>query len=303
MVHKSAFVTIVGRPNVGKSTLINALVGSKVAITSHHPNTTRGAIRGIISRPDYQLVITDTPGLHKPKTLLGGALNARVDEALADVDITVFCIPANEEIGSGDEFIAKQIAKSKTSKKFLVLTKIDTVSKGQVAEQLVAAGALSERCGFQWSEIIPVAAKKDIQVELLINLLASHAAEGPAFFPVEMKSDQQQESLVAELIREAAIAELFEEVPHSVAVTIEDLTKREDRKLWDIHASIYVERDSQKAILIGKGGSHLKGVGMRARSEIEKLLDSKVFLGLQVKVMSDWQSDPQSLQRLGLTGD
>lgn len=301
MTHKSAFITIVGRPNVGKSTLVNTLVGEKVAITSHHPNTTRGAIRGIITRPDFQLVITDTPGFHKPKTLLGGALNAHVNEALEDVDIIVFCIPANEEIGRGDEFIAQQISTSPHSKKICVLTKIDTVAKANVAEQLLAITQLAQKSGFEWNEVVPVSAKKEFQVELLIDLLARYAQEGPAFFPSEMRSDQERDSVIAELIREAAIAELFEEVPHSVAVTIEEIAQREGKNFWDIHASIIVERDSQKAILIGKGGSHLKSIGTRARAEIERYLGGKIFLGLQVSVMSNWQSDPKSLERLGFT--
>ncbi|MBU6352674.1 MAG: GTPase Era [Actinomycetales bacterium] len=301
MTHKSAFVTIVGRPNVGKSTLINALVGEKVAITSHHPNTTRSAIRGIISRPEFQLVITDTPGLHKPKTLLGGALNAQVNDALEDVDMVILCIPANEEIGSGDEFIAKQISASPRTKKFCAVTKIDTVSRGDVAQQLIGVTSLAKKAGFEWSEIIPISAKKDIQVDLIIELLAAHASEGPAFFPTEMRSDQERDSIIGELIREAAISELFEEVPHSVAVTVDDVSQREGRKLWDIHATILVERDSQKAILIGKGGSNLKKIGANARGEIEKIIGTKIFLGLQVSVLPNWQSDPKALERLGFT--
>ena len=301
MTHKSAFITIVGRPNVGKSTLINALVGEKVAITSHHPNTTRGAIRGIITKPEFQLVITDTPGVHKPKSLLGGALNATVNEALEEVDMAILCIPADEKIGKGDEFIAKQLASGSSMKKFCAVTKIDTVSKAQVAEQLVAVTKLAQRFGFEWSEVIPISAKKEIQVSLLIDLLARHAEEGPAFFPAEMKSDQERNALIAELIREAAIAELFAEVPHSVAVVIDEIAQRDTRKLWDVHASLIVERESQKAILIGKGGESLKAIGTRARSEIERILGSKVFLGLQVSVIPNWQKDAKSLERLGIT--
>ena len=301
MTHKSAFITIVGRPNVGKSTLINALVGEKVAITSHHPNTTRGAIRGIITRPEFQLVITDTPGVHKPKSLLGGALNASVNEALEDVDMAILCIPADEEIGKGDEFIAKQLASGSNMKKFCAVTKIDTVSKAQVAEQLVAVTKLAQRLGFEWSEVIPVSAKKEIQVPLLIDLLARHAKEGPAFFPADMKSDQERDSMIAELIREAAIAELFAEVPHSVAVVIDEIAQRDTKKLWDVHASLIVERESQKAILIGKSGESLKAIGTRARAEIERVLGSKVFLGLHVSVIPNWQKDAKSLERLGIT--
>ncbi len=303
MAHKSAFVSIVGRPNTGKSTLINALVGEKIAITSHHPNTTRGAIRGIISQKDFQLVLVDTPGLHKPKTTLGSALNQVVNESIEDVDIIIQCIPAIEEIGDGDLFIAKQINRLKGAIKICVVTMIDMGIKSELPKQLMAASQLATKAGFEWDEVVPVSAFTDTQVGLLIELLAKHAKEGPAFYPVDMKSDQELELTVSELIREAVISELFEEVPHSIAVIVDDMSKREDSELWDIHASIIVERDSQKGIIIGSKGAHLKDIGTRARKEIEKKIKAKVFLALHVKVIPNWQSDAKALSKLGLLGN
>lgn len=303
MTHKSAFISIVGRPNTGKSTLINALVGAKVAITSHHPNTTRGAIRGIITNPGCQLVLVDTPGLHKPKTALGTALNKVVDESLADVDIVIQCIPAVESIGEGDLFIARQIAKHSDAKKFCIVTMIDMASKTEIPKQLMAAADLAEKAGFKWDEIIPVSAFTDTQIQLVIDLLEKYAPEGPAFYPAEMRSDQELEREISELIRESVISDLFEEVPHSIAVVIDDLATREDSELVDIHASIIVERESQKAIIIGAKGRSLKEIGIRARQEIERKLGKKIFLGLHVKVIPNWQRDPKALQRLGLLND
>lgn len=303
MTHKSAFVSIVGRPNTGKSTLINALVGEKIAITSHHPNTTRGAIRGIITESDFQLILVDTPGLHKPKTALGSALNRIVDESLEDVDIVIQCIPAVESVGDGDLFIARQLAGHSNSKKFCVVTMIDMAKKEDLPKQLIAVSDLATRAGFQWDEIVPVSAFTDTQLKLLIDLLVRHAKEGPAFYPSDMRSDQELERVIAELIREAVISELFEEVPHSIAVQIDDMAKREDSELVDVHASIVVERDSQKAIIIGAKGSNLKDIGTRARKEIERKLGTRVFLGLHVKVMPNWQRDPKALQKLGLLSD
>lgn len=300
MVHKSAFVSIVGRPNTGKSTLINTLVGEKIAITSHHPNTTRGAIRGIITQTDFQLVLVDTPGLHKPKTTLGSTLNQVASESIHDVDIVIQCIPAIEEIGEGDLFIAKQLSALTGATRICAVTMIDMASKSDLPKQLMAASDLAKRAGFEWDELVPVSAFTDTQIALLISLLAKHAKEGPAFYPAEMRSDQELELTISELVREAVIAELFEEVPHSIAVVIDDLAKRENSDLMDIHASIIVERDSQKGIIIGAKGAHLKDIGTRARKEIEKKLNSKVFLALHVKVIPNWQGDPKALAKLGL---
>ena len=300
MEHKSAFISIVGRPNTGKSTLINALVGEKVAITSHHPNTTRNAIRGILSEKDFQLIFVDTPGLHKAKTPLGTALNKVVDETISDVDIVIQCIPAVEKVGDGDLYIAKQLANTSAIRRICVLTMIDMISKTELPKQLMALSELGKKAGFEWDEIIPVSAFTDTQIQLLIDLLVKHANNGPAFYPKEMKSDQELEKTISELIRESAISDLFEEVPHSIAVVIDEMSKREDKEIFDVHASIIVERDSQKAILIGKGGENLKKIGTNARNEIEKKVGMKVFLKLHVKVISNWQKDPKSLQKLGL---
>jgi GTP-binding protein Era len=302
MSHKSAFVAIVGRPNTGKSTLINTLVGEKVAITSHHPNTTRSTIRGILTSPEVQFVFVDTPGIHKPKTLLGGALNTMVEEGMDSVDIAIMCIPAVEKIGSGDEYIARAIAAKKEAKKICVITMVDMVDKSKIPNQLLSATELAKKSGFEWDEIVPLSAKIDLQIDTLLEVLEKYAPEGPAFYPEEMKSDRDRDSVLADLIREAAIEGLFEEVPHSVAVTIDDFSQRENKKnFYDIHASIIVERDSQKGILIGKGGQHLKEIGSRARSEIEKNLGGRVYLDIQVKVMPRWQSDPKALSKLGFT--
>lgn len=303
MSHKSAFISIVGRPNTGKSTLINALVGEKIAITSHHPNTTRGAIRGIISGDEFQLVLVDTPGLHKPKTTLGSALNQVVSESLQDIDIAIQCIPSIEEVGDGDLYIAKQIAALKNTKKICAVTMIDMADKGALPKKLMAVSSLAKKAGFEWDEIVPLSAFTDTQVQLLIDLMIKHAGEGPAFYPREMRSDQGIEKVISELIREAVIEGLFEEVPHSIAVTIDDFSAREGKELFDIHASIIVERDSQKAIIIGAKGANLKDVGTRARKELEKKLGKKVFLSLLVKVMPNWQRDPKALSKLGLLGD
>ena len=300
MEHKSAFISIVGRPNTGKSTLINALVGEKVAITSHHPNTTRNAIRGILSEKDFQLIFVDTPGLHKAKTPLGTALNRVVDETISDVDIVIQCIPAVEKVGDGDLYIAKQLASTNAIRRICVLTMIDMISKTELPKQLMALSELGKKAGFEWDEIVPVSAFTDTQIQLLIDLLVKHSSTGPAFYPKEMKSDQEIEKTISELIRESAISDLFEEVPHSIAVVIDEMSKREDKEIFDVHASVIVERDSQKAILIGKGGENLKKIGTNARIEIEKKVGMKVFLKLHVKVISNWQKDPKSLQKLGL---
>lgn len=303
MLHKSAFISIVGRPNTGKSTLLNTLVGKKISITSHHPNTTRFAIRGILTDKDYQLIFIDTPGLHKARTSLGTTLNQVVDTSIKDVDIVIQCLPAIEEIGSGDLYIARQLLGQNSIKRICVITMVDMASKEVLAKQLIAAQELAVQAGFAWDEIVPVSALTDEQIQLLIDLLVKHAEVGPPFYPPDMRSDQDEFITVAELIRESAISNLREEVPHSVAVEVDEIQERTGRELFDIHASIIVERDSQKAILIGKGGSNLKEIGTSARIEIEKFLGKKVFLALHVKVIENWQKDTKALQKLGFIQD
>lgn len=297
---RSGFVAIVGRPNTGKSTLVNALVGSKVAITSPHPNTTRHAIRGIVNRPEFQAILVDTPGIHKPKTLLGHRLNVVVGQSLDSVDVIVMCLPADETSGAGDDFIIQEIAKYPKSKKIAVITKTDLVSKTALAGKLAGIIALAK--DFTWHEIVPVSAVIHEQVELLAELIGSSLPEGPEFYPKGMTSDQSQEKWICELIREAALRDAREELPHSITVTIDEMSQRkntEDKPFYDIHATIHVERDSQRGILLGHKGERLKDIGTRARADIERILSAKVFLGLHIKVSKDWQRDPKLLERLG----
>lgn len=297
---RSGFVAIVGRPNTGKSTLVNALVGSKVAITSPHPNTTRHAIRGIVNRPEFQAILVDTPGIHKPKTLLGHRLNVVVGQSLDSVDVIVMCLPADETSGAGDEFIIQEIAKHPKSKKIAVITKTDLVSKTALAGKL--AGIVAMAKDFAWHEIVPVSAVIHDQVELLAELIGASLPEGPEFYPKGMTSDQSQEKWICELIREAALRDAREELPHSITVTINEMSQREntgDKPFYDIHATIHVERDSQRGILLGHKGERLKDIGTRARADIERILSARVFLGLHIKVSKDWQRDPKLLERLG----
>ena len=294
---KSGFVAIVGRPNTGKSTLVNALVGTKIVITSHHPNTTRNPIRGIINREKYQMIVVDTPGMHKPKTALGTRLNSMVNENIQSNDAVLLCLPADEEIGSGDEYIAKQIKGNQ--KVFLVVTKVDKISKSDLAIRLIAVNEFALRLNLQDAEIIPVSAKNLDQTELLLELLSEHLPDSPALYPTDINTDQAQELMFADLIREAAIEELYEELPHSVMVTIEEMGERDDGKIFDISATLHVERDSQKGIIIGPQGSKLKAIGTLARKSIENLVGMQVFLQIHVKVSKEWQKDPKLLAKLG----
>ena len=296
---KSGFVAIVGRPNTGKSTLVNALVGTKIVITSHHPNTTRNPIRGIINREKYQMIVVDTPGMHKPKTALGTRLNSMVNENIQSNDAVLLCLPADEEIGSGDEYIAKQIKGNQ--KVFLVVTKVDKISKSDLAIRLIAVNEFALRLNLQDAEIIPVSAKNLDQTELLLELLSEHLPDSPALYPTDINTDQAQELMFADLIREAAIEELYEELPHSVMVTIEEMSERDDGKIFDISATLHVERDSQKGIIIGPQGSKLKAIGTLARKSIENLVGMQVFLQIHVKVSKEWQKDPKLLAKLGFT--
>lgn len=291
---RSGFVSFVGRPNVGKSTLTNALVGEKVAITSAKPQTTRRAIRGIANRENGQLILVDTPGLHRPRTLLGERLNSLVETTLGDVDVIGFCIPANEKIGPGDAFINEQLSKYRRAKLVAVVTKSETVSRDALAQQLQAVAELRD-----WQAIIPVSAVSGEQVVELAELLITMLPTSPALYPMDVATDESMEQRICELVREAALEGVHDELPHSIAVTIDEMGEREGGNLYDIHANVWVERDSQKGIIIGKGGSRLKDVGSKARQEIESLLGRKVFLSLRVKVSADWQRDPKALGRLG----
>jgi GTPase len=292
----SGFVCLVGRPNTGKSTLTNALVGTKVAITSKRPQTTRHTIRGIVHRDDFQIVLVDTPGLHRPRTLLGKRLNDLVRDTYAEVDVIGLCIPADETIGPGDRWIVDEIRSTAPRTTLVaVVTKIDKVPRERVAAQLVA---VSELLGD--AEIVPVSAATGAQVDVLIDVLAAALPVGPAYYPDGELTDEPEEVLMAELIREAALEGVRDELPHSLAVVIDEVNPREDRDdLVDVHALLYVERDSQKGIIIGKGGARLREVGTAARGQIEKLLGTKVYLDLRVKVAKNWQSDPKQLGRLG----
>jgi GTP-binding protein Era len=294
---KAGFIAIVGRPNTGKSTLVNALVGTKIVITSHHPNTTRNPIRGIINRDNFQMIVVDTPGMHKPKTALGTRLNSMVNENIDATDAVVLCLPANEDIGAGDEYIAKQI-KSR-QEVFLVVTKVDTVSKSELAAKLVSVTEFAKKVGQEKAEIIPISAKNLEQTDLLLDLLAKKLPLSPALYPTDINTDQVQELMFADLIREAAIEELYEELPHSVMVTIEEMGERDNGKIFDISATLHVERDSQKGIIIGPQGSKLKAIGSIARKSIENIVGLQVFLQIHVKVSKEWQKDPKLLSKLG----
>jgi GTP-binding protein Era len=292
--HRSGFACVVGRPNAGKSTLLNALVGQKVAITSDRPQTTRHAVRGIVHRADAQLIVVDTPGLHKPRTLLGERLNDIVRTTLAEVDVIVFCVPANEKVGPGDKFIATELARLDKTPVIAVVTKTDAAERAEVAAQLLALSRLGE-----WAEIVPVSAVGGEQVDLLTDLLVARLPTGPALYLDGELTDEPDMVMVAELIREAALEGVREELPHSLAVVVEEIAQREGKDLIDIHAVMYVERPSQKAIVIGSGGARLREVGTRARLQAEALLGSRVYLDLRVKVAKDWQRDPAQLRKLG----
>ncbi|MEV7870914.1 GTPase Era [Streptomyces sp. NPDC088124] len=301
--HRAGFACFVGRPNAGKSTLTNALVGQKVAITSNRPQTTRHTVRGIVHRPEAQLILVDTPGLHKPRTLLGERLNDVVRTTWAEVDVIGFCLPANEKLGPGDRFIAKELAGIKKTPKVAVVTKTDLVDSKTLAEQLIAIDRLGAELGLEWAEIVPVSAVGDQQVGLLADLLVPLLPESPPLYPEGDLTDEPEQVMVAELIREAALEGVRDELPHSIAVVVEEMLPREDRPadkpLLDIHANVYIERPSQKGIIIGPKGKRLKEVGTKSRKHIEALLGTPVFLDLHVKVAKDWQRDPKQLRKLG----
>jgi len=299
--YRAGFACLVGRPNAGKSTLTNALVGQKVAITSSKPQTTRHTIRGITTSEGAQLVLVDTPGLHKPRTLLGSRLNHLVRETLLDVDVIGFCLPADQRVGPGDTYIARELKELQQAKRkpvVAIATKSDRVDRLRLAEHLIAIDQLGE-----WSEIIPCSATRGDQVEEVKAVLASYLPESPQLYPDGVLTDEPQIIMIAELVREAALEGVRDELPHSLAVVVEEMLprqgRREDDPMLDLRVNVFVERSSQKAIIIGKGGSRLRDVGTTARQGIEALLGQKVYLDLHVKVAKDWQRDPKQLQRLG----
>lgn len=294
---RSGFVCLVGRPNAGKSTLTNALVGEKVAITSSRPQTTRHTIRGIVHRDDAQLVLVDTPGVHRPRTLLGERLNDLVRATLLEVDVIGLCIPADEPVGAGDRFIAAELAELRTPV-VVIVTKTDTVGRDRLPPQLLAAAALVDA-----ADVVPVSARAGHQLDVLTDVLVSHLPAGPVLYPDGELTDEPERVMIAELVREAALEGVRDELPHSLAVVVEDLEPREGRPdddpMLDVRVFLYVERESQKGIVIGRGGARLREVGTTARRGIEALLGQRVHLDLRVKVAKDWQRDPKQLQRLG----
>jgi GTP-binding protein Era len=301
--YRSGFACFVGRPNAGKSTLTNAMVGSKVVITSSKPQTTRTVVRGIVNREDAQLVLVDTPGLHRPRTLLGERLNDLVRTTLSEVDVVAVCFPANEKIGPGDRFIVQEMGKVRRTLKVAVATKTDLAAPEQIAQHLMDIAALGVETNTDWAEVVPVSAVSGSQIDLLADLLVQLLPEGPQLYPDGDLTDAPEEILVAELIREAALDGVRDELPHSIAVVVEEMGLREDRPedrpLLDIHANLYVERSSQKGIVIGHKGARLRDVGSRARQQIEALLGTPVYLDLHVKIAKDWQRDPRQLRKLG----
>lgn len=303
--YRAGFISLVGRPNAGKSTLTNALVGHKVAITSAKPQTTRHTIRGIVHRDDAQLILVDTPGLHRPRTLLGQRLNDLVADTLAEVDAIGFCLPANELVGPGDRFISAQLGRLKGKPVIAVVTKTDLVSREALARQLLSVAELGQETlgGEGWADVVPVSAVDGFQVRTVADVFASHMPLSPPLYPDGELTDEPVAVMVAELVREAALEGVRDELPHSLAVVVDEIVPREgrpeDKQLLDVRVNLYVERPSQKAIIIGKGGARLRDVGTTARTAIEALLGTRVYLDLHVKIAKDWQRDPKQLVRLG----
>lgn len=300
---RSGFACFVGRPNAGKSTLTNALVGAKVVITSDKPQTTRAVVRGIVNRDDAQLILVDTPGLHRPRTLLGERLNDLVKTTWAEVDVVGVCFPANEKIGPGDRFLVNDLAKVRRTTKIAIATKTDLVDRERLGQHLLDIAELGRETGTEWAEIVPVSSVAGEQIELLTDLLISYLPEGPQLYPADELSDDSEEHLVAELIREAALEGVRDELPHSIAVVVEEMRMRADRPadkpLLDVHANLYVERSSQKGIVIGHKGERLREVGQKARLQIQEILGVPVYLDLHVKIAKEWQRDPKQLRKLG----
>ncbi|MGH2815515.1 MAG: GTPase Era [Actinomycetota bacterium] len=291
---KSGLVALAGRPNVGKSTLLNALLGQKLAIVSDKPQTTRSVVRGVLHRPEGQAVLVDTPGLHKPRTLLGQRLNDLVRGTLSEVDLILMLVDAAAGVGPGDRFLAGELVKVATPK-FCVVNKMDAAPRAKMAAALQAAGTLAD-----FAEIVPVSARDGTQLDLLVELILRHLPEGRPLYPEGHTSDEPEQHLVAELIREKALALVRDELPHSVAVLVEEMGPDPEREdLLVIRAFLFVERASQKPIVVGRGGSVLREIGTRARAELEALFGTQVYLDLRVKLAKEWQRDPRQLSRLG----
>lgn len=289
----SGFVALVGRPNAGKSTLTNAIVGQRVAITSDTPQTTRTRLRAVLDREDAQLVIVDTPGLHKPKDSLGQELNRAALRALEDVDVVAMVLDATQPVGRGDEWVAGHVAKC-NAKRILVLSKADVASPEQIERQLQVAGKLVD-----FDEAVVVSAVSGLGVEDFAETVIGYLPEGPRWFPRDMPTDQSTEMMIAEFVREKILRSTRDEVPHAVGVALDDMTYDDRKDLYSIWAIVYVERDSQKGIIIGKGGEMLKGIGTEARVDLERMLGGKVFLSLKVKVKKDWRRDASQVRRFG----
>ena len=290
---RSGFITLVGRPNAGKSTLLNAIMGKKIAITSNTAQTTRHRFRAVLTRDDFQLIIVDTPGLHKPHDVLGEELNTSALKALSDVDVVAMLIDASKPVGRGDEWVAQQLAHV-DAKKILVLSKTDLVDDEQLAAQRDAAWVLAA-----WDGFAALSAQDGDGVEEFVSAAVSLLPEGPAWFPVDMDTDQPIEVIVAEFIREKILRTFHDEVPHAIGVAVNEMTYVKKSDLHRIEAIIYVERDSQKGIIIGKGGSSIKRIGTEARTDLEQLLGSRVFLELKVKVRKNWRRDATQIRRFG----
>ncbi|HTG48060.1 MAG TPA: GTPase Era [Actinomycetota bacterium] len=289
---RSGVVAVVGRPNVGKSTLVNALLGEKVAIVSDKPQTTRRGLHAVWNGEGVQVVFTDTPGVHKPVTLMGARMNDAVGDAVHGVDLVLHVVDAEAGVGSGDAYVYEQRVQPAGAHSVCAVNKIDALRAHAEIPQLAAAAALGE-----YDEIVPVSAARGDGVELLRELIAGRMPEGPPLYPDGMRTDQPLEIRLAEIVREKALAVTREEVPHSIAVVVDEVER--DERLTKVFASVYVERESQKGIVIGRGGQTLRTIGTRAREDIEAEIGGAVYLDLQVKVLKEWQRDPRALERLG----
>lgn len=295
--HKSGFISIIGRPNVGKSTFLNKVIGQKIAIMSDKPQTTRNKVQGVLTLNDAQLIFIDTPGIHKPKHKLGDFMMKVATNTLKEVDLVLFMVNAEEGFGRGEEFILEKLHDVKTPV-FLVVNKIDQVHPDQL---LPIIESYMEKYPFE--EIVPISALQGNNVDTLLEQIKNKMPEGPQFYPADQITDHPERFIVSELIREKALHLTREEIPHSLAVVVEKMSSRDDKKMVDVMATIIVERDSQKGIIIGKQGKMLKEIGKRARADIEHLLGSKVYLELWVKVQKDWRNKMSQLREYGFRED